>query len=144
MYQNEFNPVTFILKLKLPEFTYLNRWTDITSYIIEKYAQELAMESEVYIGHIKAIFIGNEKDYIKLSIYKKDIPVNSEYSGEGEYQEIELIINSIVHGVDAETSIKILEKICQECKKQFLIDYDIKLEEHNSHGQHDDDHKQHH
>lgn len=136
MYQNEFNPVTFILKLKLTDYAYLRRWADITGYVIEKYSQELAMAKEVYIGHIKAIFIGSEKDYIRLSVYKKDIPVNSEYAGEGEYQEIELIINSIVHGVDIETSIRTLEKICLECKKQFLIDYDIKHEMHNSHGQH--------
>ncbi|WP_041225777.1 MULTISPECIES: hypothetical protein [unclassified Dehalobacter] len=135
MYQNEFNPITFILELKLPDPTIVKRWTDITSYIIEKYAQELSKNDDVFIGHIKAIFTGGEKDYIKLSIYRKDIPVNSECSGDGTYNEIKLIINSIVHNVDEETSIRTLDQICDKCRKQFLIGYDVKLESHKEHSQ---------
>lgn len=137
MYQNEFIPVTFVLKLKLPDLANLKRWTDITSYFIDKYVQEISKHKDVYIGHIKAIFTGNETDYIKLSIYKKDIPINSEYLGDGEYREIELIINSIVHGVDEETSFRTLNQKCEECRKQFMIEYKVKLEKHSDHGQHD-------
>lgn len=130
MYQNKFVPVTLVLRLSLPEDTNLDRWCDITAFILEAYAKALTKEEGVYIGHIKALFEGAGSDYIKLSIFKEDIPVGTEVLGSNKYKEINLLVNSIVYGVDEEVSVNALRKVFEDYRN-LLIDYEIEILHHH-------------
>lgn len=132
MYQNEFKPTTFILKMSLSEETQLERWCDIAGFVLETYAKALTETDGVYIGHIKALFQGVADDYIKLSIYKEDIPVGIEVFGSSKYREISFIINSIVYGVDEGLSLQTLKQVFVGYQN-FLINYEITLIDKHDH-----------
>jgi len=141
VHQNQFIPVTFLLKLSLPEETNLERWGKITALVLESYAKTLTKGEGVYIGHIKALFEGDGSDYIKLSIYKEDIPVGVEISGQNNYSTVQLTVNSIVCGVDEEMSLDTMRDVFNEYRN-LLIDYEIESisEHHDDHHEHHDHH----
>ena len=130
MHQTEFKPETFKLKIVASESIDIRRWSDILAFIVTEYAKLLTAQKGVYIGHIKALFEGVGQEYIKLSIYKEDIPVDIEFVGDSHYKELDLIINSIVYGVEQTLSLNALDQACQKYQNS-LIKYEIEIVHHH-------------
>ncbi|NTW72700.1 MAG: hypothetical protein HGA49_10745 [Eubacteriaceae bacterium] len=121
MYQEEFVPVSFKLKIKRKYTVNLKYWAEIMKNIFDLYAEEICKNNDCHIGHIKALFTGKEKDYIKLSIIKKGLPAETDFEGINKYPAIELIVNSIVSSVDQKMSLAAMKSACKSLEKKFQI-----------------------
>lgn len=133
MYQSEFHPVSFVVDLSAPDKIQIDRWAQILDYYISAYSKEITKKKNAYIGHIKAISIINKNDYIKLSIYKKDIPAAIDKKGESKISNICVSINSFVYRVNYEETIKIFQNVSNVMEKQFLIKTIINVSKDNHH-----------
>ena len=145
MHQDHFQPVTFSIRLILSDKTAVKRWADIVGYYLSQYAGELCQGPKVYIGHIKALAIISEKEHIKFSKFKCDIPAEVVSAGESSYETISLNLNSLVYGVTEEAAVKALDRVSEKMKKEFLLESIFKLEKaahgrHEHHQAHDQDH----
>lgn len=122
MHRRDLQPITFIIKLNLSEKSSIARWGEIINYYLEFYAKKLCENQNVYIGHIKALSIPKEKEYIKYSKFKEDIPAQISVMGESFYDSISLTVNSLVYGVTEKNSINALELVANKMIREFLIE----------------------
>lgn len=151
MHQEHFQPVTFSIRLILADKAAVKRWADMVGYYLSQYAGELCQGPKVYIGHIKAIAVLSEKEYIKFSKFKCDIPAEVVSAGESSYETLSLTLNSLVYGVTEEDAVKALGRISEKMKKEFLLESTFKLEKaahgrhehHQAHDQHEHHHQDH-
>lgn len=149
MHQDHFQPVAFSIRLILQDKASVKRWADIVSYYLAQYSGELCQRPKVYIGHIKAISILSEKEYIKFSKFKCDIPAEVVSAGESSYENISLTLNSLVYGVAEEDAVKALGRVSEKMKREFLLESTFSLErapqsqnghQHQQRQQHDHHH----
>jgi len=126
MYQKEFETlaleVTFISRKKMPD----KRWQKMGSYFIEKYVEQLGKAEKVVIGHIKGLLELENKNFIKLSCIRCDLPINSEIlKTSGSSLEGHLTFNAIINGINKEQSIQYfqmaLERTCSVY--ELMTDY---------------------
>lgn len=121
MYQTKFNPVSFKIQISLIEKTSIEHWAEILKYLLTIYAKSITKKEKAYIGHIKAISIIDKDNYIKLSIYKSDIPAEVDKKGDACINNLIVSINSFVYGVDYEETKTVFNNICKAIKKEFLL-----------------------
>ncbi|MFZ7121121.1 MAG: hypothetical protein ACOWWH_09245 [Eubacteriaceae bacterium] len=121
MYQSEFNPVSFEIQISLIDETSIGRWAEILKYFMTIYAKSISKKEKSYIGHIKAISIIDNDNYIKLSIYRSDIPAELDKNGNSSTKTLIVSINSFVYGVDYNETITTFKEICKKMKKEFLL-----------------------
>lgn len=134
MYQNEFETlaleVTFISRKKMPD----QRWQEMGSYFIEKYVEQLGKVEKVVIGHIKGLLELENKNFIKLSCIRCDLPINSEIlKTGGSSLEGRLTFNAIISGLSKEKRIQYfqmaLERTCSVY--ELMTDYNEQVH-HNT------------
>ncbi|WP_195683270.1 hypothetical protein [Alkalibacter mobilis] len=95
----------------------LANWSELLEQIFNCYANQVCDSNKCHIGHIKAIFTGVGKDFIKVNIYKRELPADVVYDGVNSYQRIDIIVNSIINNISSETSVKVIEK----CSKAIAL-----------------------
>jgi hypothetical protein len=132
MEHKDLNPVTFQAVFKLPEKTNLVRWGDILRYYLTMYSEKISKNKGVFIGHIKAFYLGVEGSYIKVNIYKQDIPADLTINGQEELSCIMVTVNSLVYGVTEEDTTTALDYVTDKLRSQFMVqsEYYVKKSEH--------------
>ncbi len=122
MHQIVFSPVTFQIQLSLPENSVIQRWGDILNYYFSLYAKELCNRPDVYIGHIKAIAILQDQEYIRYSKFKLDIAADLLIKGQSLYKTIAITVNSLVYGVTEEDSLRTMKYVAEKLEREFLLE----------------------
>lgn len=114
-------PVTVQVTFLLPEKASIQRWGDIIRYYLTKYSEYLCNKKSVYIGHIKAFYSGTKNSFIKVNIFKREIPADILVKGYADVDNITLTVNSLVYGVTEEETVAALQYVSEEIEKQFMI-----------------------
>lgn len=129
-------PVTYQITLSLPEKSNLIRWGDIVRYFLSLYAEQLCQKKGVYIGHIKAIYPGAENSFIKVNIYKCEIPAGVVIKGQTETDSMEITVNSLVYGASEKDSLAAVQYVSKVLQKEFMVKTEYVLKKSHKEAKH--------
>ena len=109
MYQNEFIPAVFKLQFKSDGPMTPEEWEKMIGSLMGVYANRISEREKTFIGHIKGLAELSDAAFIKFSCVNALAGVHHEYTGGSEASsQVKMIINSLVSGVTAEESRKLL------------------------------------
>lgn len=109
MYQNEFIPAVFKLQFKSDGPMTPEDWEEMIGSLMGVYAKRISEKEETFIGHIKGLAELSDTAFIKFSCVNALSGVHHEYTGGKEMSgQVEMVINSLVSGITAGESRKLL------------------------------------
>jgi hypothetical protein len=122
MDHKDLKPVTFQTTLELPEKINLDCWGNILRDYLTMYSIEISKKPGAFIGHIKAFYSGHGESFIKINIYKPDIPADLLIKGEEELSRIMITVNSLVYGVTQEETVTAIDCVTGKLKDKYLVE----------------------
>ncbi|MDK2942210.1 MAG: hypothetical protein PWP56_1723 [Acetobacterium sp.] len=147
MYQDEFLPVVFNVRLSSNQALPVEKWRSRIYDVLHLYVDQICKNEEHMIGHIKALAQIDEHDFIKYSCVSSNNVINSKFHGEHkEVFNINMIVNSLVSNISEDESRVFLERSCRSLEKRDSI-ISIAIENtqerpvshhHHDHGDGDD------
>lgn len=146
MYQEEFLPVVFNVRFSSNQALPVEKWRSRIHDVLHLYVDQICINDDRVIGHIKALAQIDEKDFIKYSCISDSNAINSNFHGNHQdLFDINVIINSLVSNISENESRVFLERSCLAMVKQ---DSGIKIlinknqnqpdRHHHHHGDGDD------
>lgn len=142
MYQEEFLPVVFNIRLLSQQALPVEKWRSRIHDVLYLYVDQICKNEDRVIGHIKALAQINEKDFIKYSCISDSNAINSNFHGNHQdLFDINVIINSLVSNISENESRFFLERSCMAMVKQ---DSGIKILINKNQNEPDRHHHHHH
>lgn len=147
MYQDEFLPVVFTVRLSSNQALPVEKWRSRIYDVLHVYVDQICKNEDRMIGHIKALAQIDEHDFIKYSCVSNANAINSKFHGEHrEIFKINMIVNSLVSNISESESRLFLERSCRSLEKRDAV-IRIEIEKaqelpekhhHHHHGDGDD------
>ncbi|PKM48673.1 MAG: hypothetical protein CVV01_02320 [Firmicutes bacterium HGW-Firmicutes-6] len=119
MYQEEFLPVVFNVRFSSNQALPVEKWRSRIHDVLHLYVDQICINDDRVIGHIKALAQVDETDFIKYSCISNSNAINSKFHGNHQdIFDINVIINSLVSNISENESRVFLERSCQAMVKQ--------------------------
>ena len=112
MAELKLEPYAVVQRWRLPGVD--PKWEEILSEYLQSLAQECQQEAGNFIGHIKALALSGEDQYLRISVTDPGRPASVEGSVLAGQNSLELTLNVIVYGLGHDFLKQITEKRAAE------------------------------
>ncbi|WKY43247.1 hypothetical protein Q5O14_11325 [Eubacteriaceae bacterium ES2] len=133
MYQDLFLPVVFELNLGSDQAWFTSEWKLLIHEILQRYINLLIEKENCMIGHVKALAMISEHDYIKFSCSNDAGQIDTQHQGKSKkVSSVNVIINSLVANICETDSYQMLKLVCQTFEKSETIDIRVEIKKNLS------------
>lgn len=145
MYQDLFLPVVFELGLSSDQPSPVLEWKQVIFELLQHYIKQLCEDDKHLIGHVKALAVIDEQDYLKYSCTNNSGNIDIQHQGSKRAcSDVSITINSLVAEIGEPESRQTLEQACHWLKSRKELNHlKIKLkheesqmnDHHHAHGE---------
>jgi len=110
-------PYAVVLNFVFPEIQ--DRWEELISQLLLRIAKESKKSERAIVGHIKALTVFQDNQFIRMSVIAPEIPLTTEGQIPSGSTELEMTLNVLVYGVSGITIEEITRSIANEIAREW-------------------------
>jgi hypothetical protein len=112
-------PYAAYLHLSLDTVMPKKKWQKIVTHYLETLAQRCDETGECVIGHIKALALFADSQYLRVSVISSSHPASMEGNPPESFKELKMTLNVLVYGLSRDAIQRLVHEAASDLNLMF-------------------------